>query len=102
MLIQNLKTYAIKETEKVKKFISAKIGVDRYLIQANKLLNAKDDFRAKEILEQGLERFPKSSKIHVELAHLASKNKDWQTAVQLWRAAYELHKNKVPIRIFRL
>jgi len=100
MLIQNLKTYAIKETEKVKKFISAKIGVDRYLIQANKLLNAKDDFRAKEILEQGLERFPKSSKIHVELAHLASKNKDWQTAVQLWKAAYELHKNKVPIRIF--
>src|SRR5690625_566357 len=102
MLIQNLKTYAIKETEKVKKFISAKIGVDRYLIQANKLLNAKDDFRAKEVLEQGLERFPKSSKIHVELADLASRNKDRKNAVHLWKTAYELHKSKVPIRIFRL
>src|SRR5699024_7229589 len=100
MLIQNLKTYAIKKTDKVKKFISAKIVIDRYLILANKLLNTKDDFRATEILEQGLERFQKSAKINVELAHLASKNKEWQTAVQLWKAAYELHKNKVTIRIF--
>src|SRR5690554_5081977 len=100
MLIRYLKKFITKKTKKLKKMLSSRFGVDYYLIKGDILLKEKDSSGAKAILKKGLKRFPRSVKINTKLADLATEEKDWQSAVDLWKKVYEFQKSIQSVRVF--
>lgn len=100
MFIKRLGKLIIEYNRVIKNRLYGRRSANSYLTKGNKLLSEGELSGAKKVLKQGLNSFPKSIGINTKLANMASNEKDWNKATELWEKVYELQEGSQPIEAF--